>query len=161
MNKSIAAGAVGGLSGGIVFDALMRALSVRTGHESMITFATRVFDAAAHPMVGWFVYPIYGVVIGALFGLLLHAYTADDFTATLWGVSYGAIWWIFGELVLIPGLLGTWPFSTQGIQQMRNVAIPLLIGHLAYGVILGLVWGRGTIRPARPVSMDESMKRAA
>ena len=164
MNKSIAAGAVGGLAGGIVFDGSMRILSARAGHESMIAFAARALGAAAHPMVGWLVYPVYGILIGALFGWLLHAYTVDDFAAALWGLSYGAIWWSIGELVLIPTLLDTWPFSTQGIAQMRDVALPLFAGHLAYGVILALVWGRitrGTIRPARPAAVDASPRRAA
>ncbi len=164
MSKSIAAGAVSGLSGGIVFDGLMRVLSVRAGHESMIAFAARALGAAAHPMIGWFVYPVYGIVIGALFGWLLHPYAVGDFAAALWGASYGAVWWGIAEFLLIPALLDSWPFSTQGIEQIRDVAIPLLVGHVACGVILALVWGRitrGRTRPARPAALDASMRRAA
>ena len=45
---------------------------------------------------------------------------------------------------------------------MREVAVPLLVGHLAYGLILGIVWGR-IMRdtPARPAAVVASVPRAA
>src|SRR5262249_31909888 len=73
-------------------------------------------------------------------------------------------WWTVSELVLIPALFATWPFSAAGIQLMRNVAVPLLIGHLAYGVVLGQVWRRitrGPVRAAEPAAVDSSARRAA
>src|SRR5438128_3419504 len=43
-------------------------------------------------------------------------------------------------LILVPVARGSWPFSTLAIDQSREVALPLLIGHIVYGGVLGLAW---------------------
>jgi len=66
----------------------------------------------------------------------------------LWGGVYGLGWWIVAGIVLVPAALARWPLSIAAVDQVRGVALPLLIGHLVYGVILGLVWCRITSRPS-------------
>lgn len=129
----------------------------------MIAFAAATVHAS-NPLVGWLVYPVYGVVIGAFFGWLLHRQTLDDVRAALWGGLYGVGWWIIAELVLIPALLVIWPFSTSAVERARNFAFPLLAGHVAYGVILGLAWSRITKQLSnrqRPGGVDYAARRAA
>lgn len=147
MSKKIAAGLVGGLIGGLGFDAVMRALS-------MIAFGATAVHAA-DPAVGWLVYPVYGIAIGACFGWLLHGQTLDDVRAALVGGLYGLGWWIIAEVILM---------STSAIDRARDVALPLLVGHVVYGVILGVVWSQITNRISKdrePGAVDYAPRRAA
>lgn len=162
MNRKIAAGALGGLIGGLVLDVLMRALPA-AGQTSMIAFAAEIVHAS-NPLVGWLGYPAYGIVIGALFGWLLQGQTLDDVRAALWGGAYGVAWWIIAELVAIPALLATRPFSAAAIDGARGVALPLLAGHVVYGLILGVAWSEISARlspPHRPRTMTDAARRAA
>ncbi len=145
MGRKMAAGVVAGLIGGLVFSALMRVVPVAAAGPSMIAFAADVAHAA-NPMVGWLVYPVYGVVIGALFGALLRGQTLGDIPGALWGVAYGVGWWIIAELVLVPARLGGWSWSASafGAALVHEAALPLLAGHVVYGVILGVTWSRIT-----------------
>jgi hypothetical protein len=106
---------------------------------------------AGSPLAGWLVYPVYGVAIGALFGWLLGHGALDKVRAAMWGGLYGVGWWIAAELVLIPVLLAVWPLSASAVDRVRDVALPLLIGHVVYGVILGIAWSRFMeVRPMPP-----------
>jgi hypothetical protein len=162
MGRKIVAGVMSGLIGGLAFDALMYAIPA-AGGTSMIAFAAD----AVHPsnsLIGWLVYPVYGIVIGAFFGGLLYSQTVDDAWATLWGGLYGVGWWIIAQLVLIPILFAIRPLSSSAIDRVRDVALPLLVGHVVYGVILGFGWSRITrlaIRRRRPSEADRPARRAA
>ena len=162
MSNRIAAGAAGGLIAGVAFDLVMRLMSAGTG-GSMIVFAAGVVHASS-PLVGWLVYPVYGVIIGAFFGWLVHDQTVEDAAAILWGGLYGVGWWIVAGLVLIPVLRPTWPFSIAAVDQAREVAVPLLVGHIVYGVILGLIWSQITRRTSahlRPGATQIPHRRVA
>ncbi len=157
----IAAGAVSGLVGGVVLDGLMWTLPTTAARGSMVAFATGAVHAAS-PAVGWIVYPAYGVVLGALFGWLLHGEQLDDLPAALWGAVYGIGWWVIAEVILIPALFAAWPFSAAGLARMRDVAVPLLIGHVVYGAVLGLMWSTLTHRIVKPRrNVAEPARRAA
>src|SRR5262249_60687149 len=54
-----------------------------------------------------------------------------------WGVSYGFFWWILGPLTILPILLGTTP---QWTVEVAAGLFASLIGHLAYGAGLGVVF---------------------
>src|SRR5262249_3060390 len=56
-----------------------------------------------------------------------------------WGVSYGFLWWILGNLTLLPLLLGAAPHWSAAT---LAASFPSLVGHLAYGAVLGLVYQR-------------------
>jgi hypothetical protein len=166
MDRKIAAGAVAGFAGGLVFDLLMRvwptATEVGRGH-SMITFAAQVVHTG-RPWTGWLVYLGYAVVLGALFAWLHRAGAVDEWTTALWGVLYGFGWWLVAALVLVPGLLGYPPLSAPAVESMRERAVPLLIGHLVFGAILGVAFRRvarwlGGRR--RPGAMADAGRRAA
>lgn len=62
------------------------------------------------------------------------------------------IWWVLGALILMPVFLGMPPFAP--LKMMMPVAMGSLIGHLAYGAILGVVFvwlrSRATVAAARP-----------
>jgi hypothetical protein len=140
MKDRIVAGAAGGLVGGVVLDLVMRVMSA-AGGESMTAYAAGVVHSS-HPVLGWIVYPAYGVIIGAIFGWLVHEQPLEDVAATLWGGLYGIGWWIVSGLVLIPILYPSWPFSIAAVDRAREVAFPLLLGHIVYGLVMGLVWSQ-------------------
>ncbi len=54
------------------------------------------------------------------------------------GALWGLVWWVLGGLILMPVLLGMPPFASLRMPEMRPVAIGSLVGHLIFGVILGL-----------------------
>ena len=141
MHKTAAAGAAAGAIGGGVLTGLMRLFPVGAEHRSMIAFAADLVRAGS-PLTGWLVYPVYGVAIGVLFGWLLGQGPIDKIRAAMWGGLYGVGWWIAAELVLIPALLAVWPLSISAVDRVRDVALPLLVGHVAYGVALGIAWSR-------------------
>jgi hypothetical protein len=49
------------------------------------------------------------------------------------GIGYGAIWWVLGPLLVMPIMFGMRPFSFDA------TTLPSLMGHMTYGLILGLV----------------------
>jgi hypothetical protein len=163
MHKTIAAGAAGGAIGGVIFAGLMRLAPVGAEHRSMIVFAADLVRASWSPLIGWLVYPVYGVALGALFGWLLGASALDKIRAAMWGGLYGVGWWIAAELVLIPARLAVWPLSISAVDRVRDVALPLLVGHLVYGVVLGIAWSRlmEVGRPHRWVARPDTHTRRA
>jgi hypothetical protein len=142
MSKTITAGGAGGLAGGLVFGALMRIMP-DTAHGSMIAFAARAAHVA-NPVAGWVVYALYGLVIGALLGWLLRNARLDEKTALVAGAIYGVGWWIIAVVVLVPALFGFRPLSTPALAQARLVGLPLLIGHIVAGAVMGVVWSQIT-----------------
>ncbi len=75
------------------------------------------------------------VIIGISYGILFQRDTRTIGSSIAWGLVYGLIWWMLGPLTLMPWLLG------QGVQWSLSAAqeaFPSLIGHLLYGITLGI-----------------------
>jgi uncharacterized membrane protein YagU involved in acid resistance len=89
-------------------------------------------------IVGWLYHLFNSAVIGAIFGWLLGSRVSSYGTGLLWGALYGIVWWILGALVLMPLFLGMPPFASLMMAPMRPVAMGSLVGHVLYGVILGV-----------------------
>jgi hypothetical protein len=165
MVKRIGAGAGAGLLGGLVLGLLMRVLPVSTseGNISMITFAARAIRIET-PWAGWLAYLAYAIAVGALFGLALRPGTSREGLLTLLGGVWGLGWCVVAGLALIPTLFGVKPFSTMAIQQAREIAVPIVVGHVAYGIVLGAAFGfiaKIINTPGKPGSAVQGMRRAA
>ncbi|HEX2440768.1 MAG TPA: hypothetical protein VHT71_20820 [Methylomirabilota bacterium] len=139
MRTTIAAGAIAGLAAGVVLDAVMRIMRLGQGAESMIGYGAGLVHTT-HLTIGWFVYPVYGVLLGLAFGWVLQARSLDIGRATALGLAWGLAWWLIAAVILVPAGLGDWPLSPAAVDAVRRVALPLLIGHLVYGAILGVCW---------------------
>ena len=137
-------GAVAGLVAGLVFGMMMQMMTAPApdgGQIPMMRMVAMVVrsDSVA---VGWLYHLFNSAVIGAIFGALLggriHGYGAG----AGWGAVYGAVWWVLGGLILMPVLLGMPPFASLMMAPMRPIALASLMGHVIYGLILGLgyVW---------------------
>jgi hypothetical protein len=94
--------------------------------------------------IGWLYHLFNSGFIGAIFGWLLGRRVHSYASGFGWRAAYGFVWWIIGGLVLLPILLGMPAFAPLMMPAMRMVAMGSLIGHLIYGLILGVafVWLR-------------------
>jgi len=127
--RSLAWGAAAGLIGGLLFSVVM----LRIGY--LPTVARLVGSTSAG--TGFTVELIISFLIGSSYGLLFRHQSFDLGSALCWGMSYGVFWWILGPLTLLPILLGTSPRWSVGV--VASV-FPRLIGHIAYGAGLGIVF---------------------
>lgn len=125
LGRRVAAGATGGIAGGLVFGALMAMMGMLPMIAMMVGS-----DSAA---VGFGIHLMISIVVGwgltVPFGSLLHSYGRS----ALIGLGYGALWWVLGPLVIMPAVLGMPMFMID------TAAVWSLVGHLAYGVVLALV----------------------
>ena len=120
---------VAGLAGGLVFSLVMY----------QIGFLPNVADliGATSSVAGFFVHLVIATLVGVSYGLLFRRHSYDISSALGWGVSYGFLWFILGPLTLMPIFLGT---SPQWTIEAWAAAFPNLIGHLAYGAGLGVMF---------------------
>lgn len=136
MRSKIVAGIVAGLIAGVVFGVMMQMMAAPDGKPMMAMVAQVVrSDSIA---AGWLYHLFNSAVIGGIFGWLLGSRIGGFGTGLLWGALYGFLWWILGALILMPLFLGTSPLAPLMMEMMRPVAMGSLVGHLLYGIILGI-----------------------
>jgi uncharacterized membrane protein YagU involved in acid resistance len=136
MRSRIVAGIVAGLIGGAVFGMMMQMMAAPDGKPMMAMVAQVVRSESLH--VGWLYHLFNSAVIGGIFGWLLGNRIGGYGTGLLWGALYGIAWWILGGLILMPLFLGMSPFAPLMMEMMRPVALGSLMGHIIFGLILGL-----------------------
>lgn len=129
MARRLVAGVTGGLAGGIVFGFLM----ARMGMFPMVASIVRSDSAG----VGLVIH----LMISVTAGLCLTVLFADKFLssygrAAVAGVIYGALWWVIWWVV---GALRLAPlFRDLPVFPLELMVAMTLLGHLIYGVTLGL-----------------------
>ena len=129
--RAIVRGAVAGLIGGLLFTIVMLQIGFLSTVASLIGQESSV--------VGFLVHLVVANIIGVGYGLLFVRQSNDTGSALGWGVAYGVLWWLTGPLTMLPLLLGDTPRWTV---EAAADAYPALIGHMAYGLVLGLVFFR-------------------
>ena len=127
--RALILGGLAGLLGGWVFGAWM----ARVGFFPLV--AGLVGSDSA--MVGRALHLVISIVIGVTYGLLFQRDICGTGTSIAWGVAYGLIWWILGPLTIMPLWLGQGP---QWSLEAARAAFPSLVGHLVYGVVLGVTY---------------------
>ena len=154
MRSTVTAGAVAGLVAGIVFGLLMQMMSAPGPDGSPVPMMAMVAQVvgSSSVAVGWLYHLFNSAVIGAAFGLLLGARVGGSLRrGAAWGAGYGILWWILGGLILMPLFLGMPPFAPLRMAPMRPVALGSLVGHIIYGVVLGLALARLLARADAPL----------
>jgi len=136
MRSRIVTGIIAGIIAGMVFGMMMQMMSAPDGKPMMAMVAQVVRSESL--IVGWLYHLFNSSVIGAIFGWLLGSRVSSYGTGLLWGALYGIVWWILGALVLMPLFFGMPPFASLMMAPMRPVAMGSLVGHVLYGVILGV-----------------------
>ncbi len=133
----VAAGIAGGLVGGLVFgimmalDGMMPMIAQLVGSESVA--------------VGWVVHFAIAAFIGGTFALIFSALARSVMAAIGLGLGYGAIWWVLGPMLIMPAWLG----MTEMVFVWNDTTRSSLLGHLIFGVLLGLVYGLAAPRLGR------------
>ena len=129
--RALAAGALAGLVGGAVFTFVMLQIGFLPVVASLVGVSSALAGLALHLVIAQ--------LIGAAYGLLFRRQSLDATAALGWGVSYGLLLWLLGPLTLLPVLLGGPP---QWSAAAATAVFASLIGHLAYGAALGIVFQR-------------------
>lgn len=119
-------GIVGGLAGGVVFGVLMQMMG-------MIPMVAMLVGSEA-AAVGWLVHLAISAFIGATFALIFASVAKRVVGALFLGMGYGAVWWVLGGLLLMPARLG------MPVFQFGAMAWQSLMGHLVFGLLLGIVY---------------------
>lgn len=127
--RSMAIGGLAGIVGGLAFGAWME----RVGFLPLVAGLVRSESLD----VGRTLHLTISVMIGATYGLLFRSDIRGAGSSIAWGMAYGLIWWVIGPLTIMPWWLG------QGVQwtlEAGQRAFPTLVGHIIYGVVLGIVY---------------------
>lgn len=130
------AGLVGGLAGGLVFGAMMSAMM--TPVMEMAIPAMYGIEGPAG-LAGWVIHMSNSAVLGVVFGALAGRadLTGTGRTAGA-GLVYGAVLWAVLAATVMPIWLGTVGFP--GTPPLPNLNPLSLVGHLVYGLVLGVVY---------------------
>lgn len=119
-------GAVGGLAGGVVFGLLMQGM----GMIPMVAMLVGSESVA----VGWVVHLAISAAFGIGFAVVLGSAASTLVRSVVLGLGYGVVWWVLGALLLMPARLG------MPVLELSTTAWQSLVGHLLYGLVLGLVY---------------------
>ena len=122
----LAAGAAGGLVGGVAFGVLMQMM----GMMPMVAMLVR----SESTVIGWLVHLVIALAIGAIYAILFANWARTFTSATAIGIGYGLLWWIIGALAAMPAILGMPMFD------LNPMAWQSLMGHAIYGALLGATY---------------------
>lgn len=128
LTRSIVTGIGGGIVGGIAFGVMMAA-------QGMLPMVGMLVGSES-PVVGFIVHMLISSFIGATYGVIAARLPRSWAGALISGAVYGGIvWWVLGALIIMPLLLG----MNEMVLQIGEMQISSLIGHLVFGVIMGVV----------------------
>ncbi|APW97018.1 histidine kinase [Halobiforma lacisalsi AJ5] len=130
------AGTVGGIVGAIVFGALM---ALQT--PGVLEMAIPSMYGLEGGLAGMVIHVSHGAVLGVVFAALLVGTGRRDLRpgrATVAGLAYGIAVWAVLAVVVMPIWLSAVGFEMA--PSVPNVALESLVGHAAYGIVLGLAY---------------------
>jgi|AntDeeMinimDraft_4_1070355.scaffolds.fasta_scaffold00588_10 hypothetical protein len=130
------AGTVGGIAGAIVFGAMM---AMQT--PDVLEGAIPAMYGLEGGLAGMVAHVSHGAVIGVVFAALLRVTGRASpglATGSALGVGYGIVVWAVLAVVVMPIWLSTVGFEMA--PTVPNVAVESLVGHAAYGLVLGAVY---------------------
>ncbi len=127
--RAVGRGALAGLVGGVAFTLVMVQIGFVPAAAGLV--------GSRSMLAGLLVQLVIADIIGMSYGLLFRRQSYDVGSALGWGISYGFFWWVLGPLTLMPALLGAVP---QWSVEAAAALFGSLVGHLAYGAGLGVVF---------------------
>lgn len=127
--RSLGWGAAAGLVGAVAVGPLVAGIDGFPRVAALAGGSSAALGVAVH--VG------FGVLVGMSYGWLFERESPDFDSGVAWGLLYGLVWWFVGPFTLFPLWLEhsfTWtPAAVAG-------ALPLLLGHLLYGMATATVF---------------------
>jgi uncharacterized membrane protein YagU involved in acid resistance len=134
--RNLAAGIAGGLLGGVLFGVMMAAMGM-LGMVAMLV-------GSESTAVGWLVHLAISALFGVLYALALGPATTSTGRGAVLGAVAGLALWVVGALVVMPLWLGMGEMVfVVGTDQLFS-----LVGHLLYGVVLGVTYHAVAARSA-------------
>jgi uncharacterized membrane protein YagU involved in acid resistance len=127
--RNIMSGIIGGLIAGIALGFVLMRMGTLASAGSML--------AMQDELSSFLIHLIFSAIAGLIFALVFCKICTSFYNTTLWGIVYGILWWFLGPLILCPWIAGatiTWSQTTF------MQAIPMLLGHLIYGLVLGITY---------------------
>ena len=129
LTRAIIVGGLAGLLGGWAFSTWF------VEHNAFLLIAGIVNSNAS--AVGVLLHYTIAFLIGASFGILFQRDVYSSGSGLCWGMAYGVFWWFLGPLTLLPLLLH---HPVDWSYQYAATFFGSLIGHIIYGILLGLVY---------------------
>jgi hypothetical protein len=126
---AVGVGVVGGLIGGVAFGILMQTMNM-LGMVAMLVGSKSL-------AVGWLVHLAISAFVGASFAILFSRTAIGTGWTALLGMGYGVVWWVVGALLIMPAKLG----MTSMIFHVGKTQWQSLLGHVIYGLLLGVTFG--------------------
>jgi uncharacterized membrane protein YagU involved in acid resistance len=131
-------GVLAGIAGGLAMGALMLAMGATDVLGVAIPSLYTLAPPAA-PGLGLIVHVSHGAVLGLIFAAILTAVGVEDArTVVAAGVGYGVVTWVLLAALLMPLWLAAVGSPAQ--PPFPNFAVPSLLWHAVYGVVLGAVF---------------------
>jgi hypothetical protein len=124
-------GILGGLAGGIPFGLMMGMMGMLPMIGAMVGMPSAVPGFLVHLMMS--------AGIGAGFGLFVAPLLSGRSSTFAAGLGYGALWWVLGPLTFMPWIMGMGFAANLNAAGMSG-ALPSLVGHLVFGVVLGATY---------------------
>lgn len=131
---ALATGVIAGIVGGIGFGVLMQTEGMLPVVASLVGGRTSSLGWVVHMVIAVFV-GVSFAIIGVSFAIFFARVATGFLSSSLFGLLYGAFWWVLGGLFLMPVWLGMKAFVID------STAWKSLVGHLIYGLLLGAVYG--------------------
>jgi hypothetical protein len=148
---ALATGVVAGLAGGVGFGILMQTSGMLPLVANLVGGSAASLGWVVHMAISVFVGVTFAI-LGVSFALLFSRVATGLLSSMLFGLLYGAFWWVLGGMFLMPVWLGMQAFS------INEMAWRSLVGHLIYGLLLGLVYGLIAPRLARSSDKRDDLR---
>lgn len=132
--QRVLAGIAGGILGAVIFGLILQANDSITMLGGLVNWET--------VYIGWMVHLGIGAVLGLLYSITLGVAARGLVSGVLSGLVYGVIAWVVGWLLILPTMLG------GPTLEIDDQALTSLSGHLAYGLVLGVILALA-LRPTR------------
>ncbi|WP_175408796.1 hypothetical protein [Streptomyces sp. TRM64462] len=125
-------GAAAGLVGGVGMGIWM-SVSRPMEDTAMIMMVAGLLGSD-NAFAGWLIHLAIALTAGAGFGALLGPWAGRVLPGAVLGLFYGAVWWLFGALWIMPANMG------MPVFEWNDVTSSSLGAHLVYGLLLGLTF---------------------
>ncbi|WP_266080860.1 histidine kinase [Haladaptatus caseinilyticus] len=129
---------IAGLAGGVAMGILLLILS-----PDALTIVIPALYGLSGGIAGWFIHlsnsAIFGVIFAAMISLTsLHKYAESERASIGLGAIYGVVLWVLTGSIILPLWLQV--VGVPAAPAVPTFALPSLVWHLAYGVVLGAVY---------------------
>lgn len=132
-------GAAAGLAATVVMGVAISTMRL----ETLRLAIAGLYGTPGSLVVGWVAHLVHGTIFGAIFAAILADPGLYGLSTWRWktfiaGMVYGLVLAVVGAGVIMPIWLGAVGFPTP--PRLPNVTVPMLVWHLIYGAVIGLVY---------------------